>query len=214
MANVPQEAVPRRLVAVPEQGLVLLIGASGAGKSTFAARSFKATEILSSDAYRALVSDDEADQQATPAAFDVLHRVAAHRLGSGLLSVVDATNLRRADRTGLLKLAHTAGRPVTAIVLDLPERLCQERNELRPDRRVDPAVVGRQVHQLHELLATADELLAEGFASVTTLVGQLEIDQARVVRTRGRRAAPIPQTGDAGRPVRRARSAERRARRP
>jgi protein phosphatase len=214
MPDEPEGTVPERLAVVPERGLVLLIGASGSGKSTFAARSFTATEILSSDAYRAMVADDEADQRATPAAFDLLHRVAAHRLRSGRLSVVDATNLKRADRRGLLNLAHVARRPVTAIVFDLPEELCQERNRLRPDRRVDPAVVQRQVDQLRQTLAAADALVGEGFAAVTILDGERAIDQALIVREPGLRAAPVPPAAAAERSVSRARSGGRPARRP
>ena len=70
-------------LTIPESALVVLIGPSGAGKSTFARHHFRPTEVLSSDACRALVADDEADQAATPAAFEVLHCIAAKRLAAG-----------------------------------------------------------------------------------------------------------------------------------
>src|SRR5215212_8059039 len=115
-------------VVVPARGLVVLIGASGAGKSTFARRHFSPTEVLSSDAFRALVADDEADQSATPAAFDILTRLLAHRLRRGRLSVVDATNILPADRRSLLRLAAIARRPTVAIVFDVADAVTQARN--------------------------------------------------------------------------------------
>src|SRR5476651_593024 len=90
---------------IPELSLVVLIGASGSGKSTFARKHFKATEILSSDYCRGLVSDDENNQAATKDAFAVLHFIAAKRLAAGLLTVVDATNVQTMARQPLIALA-------------------------------------------------------------------------------------------------------------
>ena len=77
-------------------GLVVLVGVSGSGKSTFARTHFKPTEVVSSDFCRGLVADDENDQSATPDAFDVLHYIVGTRLRRGLLTVVDATNVQQA----------------------------------------------------------------------------------------------------------------------
>src|SRR5213592_46768 len=96
---------PIMKVTLPELSLVVLIGASGAGKSSFARRHFKPTEVLSSDFCRGLVSDDENSQSATKDAFDVLHFIAAKRLAAGLLTVVDATNVQREARAPLVALA-------------------------------------------------------------------------------------------------------------
>ncbi len=63
-------------IPLPEFSLVLLVGASGSGKSTFAAKHFKPTEVLSSDWCRAAVSDDPNDQGATKDAFELLHFIA------------------------------------------------------------------------------------------------------------------------------------------
>src|SRR5699024_10726124 len=49
-------------IALPALSLVLLVGDTGSGKSTFAAQNFGRFEVVSSDHCRALVSDDEADQ--------------------------------------------------------------------------------------------------------------------------------------------------------
>ena len=87
-------------IALPELALVVLIGPSGSGKSTFARRHFKPTEVLGSDYCRGLVADDESDQAATNAAFDVLHYIAAKRLAGGRLPEhigrVRALNRKRA----------------------------------------------------------------------------------------------------------------------
>jgi protein phosphatase len=85
-------------ITIPELSLVLLIGPSGCGKSTFARQQFKATEVLSSDYCRGLVSDNENDQTATKEAFEVLHFVARKRLAGGRLTVIDATNVQPDSR--------------------------------------------------------------------------------------------------------------------
>src|SRR6059058_6094653 len=93
------------VIILPDPCLVVLIGPSGAGKSSFARRHFRPTEVLSSDFCRGLVADDENDQAATPAAFDVLHFVAAKRLAAGRVTVVDATNVQPEARKPLVVLA-------------------------------------------------------------------------------------------------------------
>jgi protein phosphatase len=170
------------VLSIPARALILLVGPSGSGKSTFAARHFRPTEILSSDAFRAAVSDDESDLQATPAAFDILGRVLGYRLRGGRLSVVDATNVKAADRRSLLELARRARRPAVAIVFDLPEELCQARNRARAGRLVDPSVVHRQAEHLRKGLGGAEGLHAEGFAAVYRLDDVAVIESVRVVR--------------------------------
>src|SRR5690242_6340616 len=137
-------------ISIPALALVVLIGPSGSGKSTFARAHFKPTEILSSDFCRGLVSDDENDQSATGDAFAVLHYVAAKRLARGLLTVVDATNVQPEARKPLVELARQYHVLPVALVLDVPERLCQDRNRDRPDRQFGPHVVRQQVSQLRK----------------------------------------------------------------
>ncbi len=207
-----------RILVVPTSGLVVLVGASGAGKTSFAARHFAPTEVLSSDAFRALVGDDEADQSATAAAFDVLGRVLAHRLQRGRLSVVDATNVTTGARRTLLQLADTARRPVVAIVLDLPEAVCQERNARRAGRVVEAAVVRRQVHGVRRTVADPERLLSEGFAAVHILDDPAAIEAVSVVRdpslraraVSGSRAAVLQGTDSTKARVRRSGSPRRR----
>src|SRR5215213_2803582 len=119
-------------LAVPELCLVVLVGPSGSGKSTFARKHFRPSEVLSSDFCRGLVSDDENSQDATNDAFDVLRFVAAKRLSRGLLTVVDATNVQPESRKPLVEMAREHDVLPVAVVLNLPERLCQERNAGRP----------------------------------------------------------------------------------
>src|SRR6186713_3751169 len=135
-------------ITIPELSLVVLIGPSGCGKSTFARRQFKPTEVLSSDGFRGLVSDDENDQAATNDAFAALHYVAARRMARGRLTVVDATNVQPEARRPLVALARKHHFLPVAIVFDLPEALCHERNRDRPDRDFGPHVVRNQHRQL------------------------------------------------------------------
>jgi protein phosphatase len=108
-----------RSITIPEFSLVVLIGASGAGKSSFARRHFLPTETISSDFCRGLVSDDENSLEATHDAFDVLHYIAAKRLAAARLTVVDATNVQTAARAPLIALARKYHCLPVAIVFGL-----------------------------------------------------------------------------------------------
>ena len=166
-------------LTIPELSLVVLIGPSGCGKSTFARRHFRPTEVLSSDGFRALVSDDENDQGATDDAFAALHFVAARRLARGKLTVIDATNVQPEARKPLVALAREYHVLSVAMVLDLPERLCHERNRSRPDRNFGPHVVRNQRSQLHRSIRG---LGREGFRHVHVLRSQEELDAAVIER--------------------------------
>ena len=170
---------------------MLLVGASGSGKSTFAARHFLPTEVLSSDAFRALVADDQRDMAATADAFEVLHLVAAKRLAAGRLTVVDATNVEPAWRRPLIVLARAYDRVAVAIVFDLPADLCVERNAARGDRRVPPRVVRRQHWLLRRSLGGLE---LEGLQRVLLLRTPDEVAAAVVERERP--PAGPAQTGD------------------
>ncbi|MEU1215928.1 polynucleotide kinase-phosphatase [Streptomyces sp. NPDC005791] len=171
-----------RTLPVTDLSLVVLIGASGSGKSTFARKHFKPTEVLSSDFCRGLVADDENDQSASRDAFDVLHHIAGKRLAAGRLTVVDATNVQAESRKQLVQLARQYDVLPVAIVLDLPEELCQARNATRPDRAAMP----RHVVQRHrrELRRSLRGLEREGFRKVHVLRTEEEADTAEVVLER------------------------------
>jgi polynucleotide kinase-phosphatase len=162
-------------------GLVVLVGISGSGKSTFARAHFKPTEVVSSDFCRGLVSDDENDQSATKDAFDVLHYIVGTRLRRGLLTVVDATNVQQPARASLIKLARSHDTLVDAIVLDVPESLAHERNANRPDRDFGSHVVARQHRDLKRSLR---RLKKEGFRRVHVLRGIDQIESAEIARER------------------------------
>ncbi len=167
-------------IEAPAMGLVLLCGASGSGKSTFARRWFAPTEVVSGDQCRALVGDDETDQSVTPQAFALLHEIVAKRLELGRLTVVDATNTQPDDRRHLLELARTWDVLTTAVVFDLPLRLCLDRNAVRDDRRVPEHAIRRQ-HQA--LRRTARGLRRERFNRVYMLGSEGEVDAVTVDRT-------------------------------
>lgn len=168
-------------LAIPELSLVCLVGASGSGKSTFARQHFTPFEVLSSDFCRGLVSGDENDQSATKAAFDVLHHIAGKRLDGGHLTVVDATSVQAEARRQLVALARAHDVLPVAIVLDLPERVCLDRNASRADRDFPDAVVRRQRDQLRRSIK---HLGREGFRTVHVLRSESEVAEAVVVRQR------------------------------
>jgi protein phosphatase len=166
-------------LSIPELALVVLVGASGSGKSTFARSHFLPTEIVSSDACRAMVSDSENDQSATPEAFELLHFIARKRLAAGRMTVVDATNVQSESRTPLVAIAREHHCIPVAIVLNMPERLCLERNALRGDRPISPHAVRQQIVQLRRSLR---DLKQQGFRHIFVLETPEEVAAARVTR--------------------------------
>ena len=166
-------------ITIPELSLVVLVGPSGCGKSSFARAHFKPTEVLSSDFCRGLVSDDENAQAATKDAFEVLHFIARKRLAAGRLTVVDATNVQPEARKPLVALAREFHVLPVAIVLNLPEKLCHERNHNRPDRQFGPHVIRNQSQQLRRSLRGLER---EGFRHVFTLSTQQEVSSVTIER--------------------------------
>ncbi|ABS02683.1 polynucleotide kinase-phosphatase [Kineococcus radiotolerans] len=170
-----------RELTVPASSLVVLVGTTGSGKSTFARANFRRTEVISSDWCRGIVSDDENDQSATKDAFEVLEFIVGKRLAANRLTVVDATNVQQSARRSLVALARAHDVLPVAIVLDLPEALCAERNRARPDRDFGPHVLRRQRAELKRSLKG---LAREGFRTVHVLRDPAEVDDVTVTRTR------------------------------
>ena len=185
-------------LVIPELSLVVLIGPSGCGKSTFARAHFKPTEVLSSDYCRGLVSDDENDQAATSDAFAALHFIASRRLARGKLTVVDATNVQAEARKPLIVLAREYHVIPVAIVFDLPEQLCEQRNYGRPERDFGPHVIHQQVSQLKRSIRN---LQREGFRHVFMLkspedVESVDIERQLLWNNRRRDHGPFDIIGD------------------
>ncbi len=180
-AKEPEAPAGGRVIDVPELSLVVLIGASGAGKSTFARTHFLPTEVISSDFCRGLIADNENDQSASKDAFDVLHYIAGKRLTAGRLTVIDATNVQQEGRKHLLHLAREHDVLPVAIVLDVPEQVCVRRNADRPERPFGAHVIRRQRDQLRRGLRGLER---EGFRRVHILRSEDEISAATVTRTK------------------------------
>jgi protein phosphatase len=161
------------IVRIPGDAMVVLIGPSGSGKSSFAARHFAPSQVLSSDALRALVADDPNDQTATDAAFELLHTALAMRLARRRLTVVDATSVEAWARERLLAVARRLGRPAAGIVFNLPLAVCLERNAARTDRRLPPTAIRRQFDRMRSSL---DGLEGEGFSPVVVLSSPEEVE--------------------------------------
>jgi protein phosphatase len=168
-------------MTIPDPSIVLLIGAAGSGKSTFAHKHFRPTEILSSDYYRALVCDDESDQSATQAAFEILRCILYRRARFRRLSVVDATSVRAKARKSLLTIAGEAGLPAVGIVFNIEEHICVARNFARQRRRVPLHAIWTQSADLRSSLG---RLAGEGFQMIFYLNSPAEAEAARVERSR------------------------------
>jgi protein phosphatase len=166
-------------ITIPELSLVALVGPTGSGKSTFARKHFKPTEVVSSDYCRGLVSDDENDQAATNDAFDVLHYIVRKRLAAGRLTVIDATNVQPEARKPIVGIARKHHCLPVAIVLNLPDRLCHERNQGRPDRNFGPYVARQHAQTLRRSLR---HLKDEGFHHVFVISSPEEIESVEIER--------------------------------
>ena len=166
-------------ITIPELSLVALIGPTGSGKSHFASRHFRPTEVVSSDVCRAMVADDPNDQTATPDAFEVLNFIAAKRLRAGRLTVIDATSVQPEARKSLVGVAREHDCLAVAIVLNMPESLCLARNADRPDRSFGRHVVRRQAEQLKRSLRG---LKREGFRYVFILNSPEEVEAVTIER--------------------------------
>ncbi|HEY1024466.1 MAG TPA: polynucleotide kinase-phosphatase [Sphingobacteriaceae bacterium] len=167
-----------QVIKVPELSLIVLIGASGSGKSTFAAKHFKETELISSDKCRAVVSDDENNQLASADAFALARYIATLRLKNGLPAVIDATNVQEVARKDWVKLAREYHVLPVAIVLNIPEKTCVERNATRTDRDFGKHVIPQQISQLKRSLR---KLKSEGFRQVIELNSLEEIEAVTAI---------------------------------
>lgn len=177
----PLRVAAPSIIELPEPCVVVLVGAAGAGKSTFAARHFAPSEVLSSDALRAIVSGSESDQRATRTAFSILHRQLGKRLNAGRTTVVDATNVISYARRSVLRVAAATRTPVIAIVLDLDPALVIARNAARAGRVVPEAAVRHQLAHLARAAAPG-VLEAEGFASVHRIGTAAALDGVEIRR--------------------------------
>ncbi len=167
------------VLSVPDFSLIVLIGATGSGKSTFAAKHFLKTEIVSSDYARGLVADDENDQASSGDAFDLVRAIAEKRLKNRRLTVIDATNVRSADRKQWVEVARRWHALPVAIVIDPGLDVCIERNKLRPDRQFGPQIPQRMIHEIRRGLGG---LQREGFRQIWRLSSVEGVDAARVER--------------------------------
>jgi alkanesulfonate monooxygenase SsuD/methylene tetrahydromethanopterin reductase-like flavin-dependent oxidoreductase (luciferase family)/predicted kinase len=154
-----------QLPVIPDPALVVLIGASGSGKSTWAAQQYRPAEIVSSDRLRAVVGSGEHDLDASDEAFSLLDQIVAARTSRRLTTVVDTLGLSPDRRLGYLALARRGRLPAVAVLFDIDGAVCRERNRTR-DRSVPAVVLDAQLGRVRD---TAGQLEAEGWDLVVRL---------------------------------------------
>ncbi len=164
------------VISLPRRCLVVLAGAAGSGKTTFAHRLFRRSQVVSSDRCRELVSDDSANQRASPQAFELMHFWLAKRMELSRFCVADATHATHDSRRRVLDVARAHNYPAYLIVLDAPAEVCRQRDLLRFKRRVGPEVIAQQ---LEKLPREPERFLAEGFEQVWLLTPE-QADRARI----------------------------------
>jgi F420-dependent oxidoreductase-like protein len=147
---------------LPAPCLVVLIGASSSGKSTWAAATFRATEIVSSDRLRGMVGAGEDDQQAGTAAFSILEQIVAERMRRRLTTVIDTIGFDRDNRRRWAGLAHEAGLPAFAVVFDTPADQARARN-LERSRPIPKSVIDKQLSRFRAVRSEIDD---DGFDRV------------------------------------------------
>ncbi len=166
-------------ITFPIPSLVVLLGISGSGKSTFARAHFVPTEIISSDHCRALVCDEENDQSVNQAAFEILHLITAKRLAHGKLTVIDATNVRQEARQALLEIARQYQISAVAVVFDFELTICLQQNAQRLHRVVPPDVL---LQQQQDLQASLAGLAYEGFDAIHVFTSPAEFTETTILR--------------------------------
>jgi alkanesulfonate monooxygenase SsuD/methylene tetrahydromethanopterin reductase-like flavin-dependent oxidoreductase (luciferase family)/predicted kinase len=173
---------------IPDPALVVLVGASGSGKSTWATRRYRAVEVVSSDDLRGVVGSGPADLDASTDAFAVLELVVRARTGRGLTTVVDTLGLDESRRLSWLGAARQAGLPAVAVVVEADATLCRRRNADR-DRPVPAPVLARQLRATAEV---APRLEAEGWDLVLRVRTDGDATAVRGTGPHPSTAAPSP----------------------
>ena len=173
--SVGQTGNSERVIRLVRPSVVALCGPAACGKSAFAARHFRPTQIISSDRCRALVCDDEQDQRFQTQAFALLHFLVEQRLGVNRLCVVDSTGLTQGARKSLLELARRHRVPCVVFLFETPLAVCVAR-DARRERSVGQPVVERQYQMFEQ---TKSSIAQEGFDQIVELRDE-ELNQVRI----------------------------------
>jgi F420-dependent oxidoreductase-like protein len=152
-------SAPLRL---PDPCLLVLVGATAAGKSHWAREWFHPDQVVSSDRLRAMVGTGERDQRASRDAFELLDLIVERRLRRRLITVIDTTGLEAGRRAAWRELAERHRVPAHAVLFDPPAAQIRERNRARGSPVPSKVVTG----QLRESAEVFEKLESEGFAGV------------------------------------------------
>ena len=137
-----------KIIEIPPNALVVPVGCSASGKSTFGRKHLGEGAVVSSDECRLLVSGSRERQDMNQQVFDLFHRIIDTRLEYGLLTYADATNLEPKARQKLYEIAVRHKTPVEVLIFDTTkDRLLI--NNLNRDRQVPEFVFDKHWARFH-----------------------------------------------------------------
>ena len=173
------------IITIPRRTLLVLCGPAGSGKSTFAAQRFASTTIVSSDHCRAMICDDENNQQVNRDTFELFHLIIQKRLSLGRFTVADSTALQADARRKLRGISRHYGYFGCLLIFNIPPEICLERNKSRH------RLVEEQVIPYHNglLQRTLNDAPGEGWEQIFIL-GEQDMDT--IVKIEDIQGPPMP----------------------
>ena len=167
------------VLTLPTRTLLVLCGPAGSGKSTFARhlmatherQGWKPTMIVSSDACRAQICDDENSQQVNRDTFDLFHYIIHKRMFQNRFTLADSTALHPESRQRMLDLARRHNYHTCLLVFNISAQICLQRDLGRARQ------VGEQVIAFHAglLQKTLQAIPSEGWNQIL-LLGEQDLN--------------------------------------
>lgn len=158
-------------ITIPKPSLVILVGPSCSGKTTFSKKYFEDDEIISMDL------NNQGNKKAKENSIDILYNQISKKLEIGKIVVLDSSNLIESTRKVLLRFANEFHILPIAIVFNISEKECLKRNESKGI--VSDCLIKAQMTYLNKTLKTIEK---EGFSKVYILNDTKDIDRVKIER--------------------------------